>query len=135
MRQDSSLCFLRHCGPPDNAALLAELNDDDMGKLEEDEEPETPATPATPAENSGKDEESKEAGTASGEVVGPLKFPSRTDMNQRLRRVTTAYQRHFKKQELRLAQQARHQQRLEKLERFEAAIKERELKKREQAQK
>lgn len=129
MRQDSALCFLRHCGPPDNAALLAELNDEDMGKLEEDDEPETPATPATPAENKqDKDEEAAEA-------VGPLKFPSRTDMNQRLRRVITAYQRHFKKQELRLAQQARHQQRLEKLERFEAAIKERELKKREQAQK
>ena len=50
MRQDPALCFLGRCGPPDGAALLAEINaDDDLGKtLDDDDEPETPATPATP---------------------------------------------------------------------------------------
>lgn len=127
MRQDTSLCFFHRCGPPDGAALLAEIQDDDMGRLEEDEEPETPATPAT--QDSVKEE------VADGETSGRLAFPSRADMNQRLRRIVTAYQKHSKRQEVRMAQQARHQQRLEKLERFEAAIKERELKKRETAQK
>lgn len=142
MRQDPALCFLHRCGPPDGAALLAEMNSDDLDKtLEEDEEPETPATPATPASesDSGKtknSDEGKEDTNGNQESQGAfLPFPSSADMNHRLRRVITSYQRNFKKQEMKLAQKARHQQRLERLERFEAAIKERELKKREQAQK
>jgi len=139
IRQDTSLCFFHKCGPPDGAALLAEMQDDDLGKLEEDEEPETPATPSTPANDT-----TKTSVLVEGENTEPdqncdsgekLPFPSRADMNQRLRRIITAFQRHSKRQEIKLAQQARHQQRLEKLERFEAAIKEREMKKREQAQK
>ena len=125
MRQDTSLCFFHRCGPPDGAALLAEIaesHNDDMGRLEEDEEPETPATPAT--QDSAKEE------AADGEASGRLAFPSRADMNHRLRRIVAAYQKHSKRQETRMAQQAKHQQRLEKLERFEAAIRERELKKR-----
>lgn len=163
MRQDSSLCFLQRCGPPDGAALLAEIQDDGMEKLEEDEEPETPATPATiaisennketkdnsssapedvksdeakpetPTENNNSSENSDV--TPAPETTTPYEpFPSRADMNQRLRRIVTSYQRQFRRQEIRMAQQARHQQRLEKLERFEAAIREREVKKREQAQ-
>ncbi|RWS09516.1 Kismet-like protein [Dinothrombium tinctorium] len=136
MRHDPALCFLHRCGPPDGAALLAEMNpDDDLGRtLDEDEEPETPVTPATPSDSNKSDCTSRDENELTDQS-GPLPFPSPADMNQRLRRLITAYQRNFKKQELRLAQQARHQQRLEKLERFEAAIKERELKKREQAQK
>lgn len=154
MRQDPALCFLQRCGPPDGAALLAEMNaDDDLGKtLEEDDEPETPATPATPLSESDstaksqktdksdlKDEEQQQQQqevNASDQSGSPfLAFPSAADMNHRLRRVVTSYQRNFKKQEMKLAQRAKHQQRLERLERFEAAIKERELKKRDLAQK
>lgn len=132
MRQDTSLCFFFKCGPPDGAALLAEIQDDAVGGLEEEEESETPATPATPA----KEDPAKEVeGESSQESVVKLLFPSRADLNQRLRRLITSYQRHSKRLEIRLAQQARHQQRLEKLEKFEAAIKERDHKKRELAQK
>jgi hypothetical protein len=137
MRQDTSLSFFHKCGPPDGAALLAEIQDDAVGGLDEEEEAETPATPATPA----KDESSKDAnpvaleGESSQEAIVKLQFPSRADLNQRLRRLITSYQRHSKRQEIRLAQQARHQQRLEKLEKFEAAIKERDSKKRDMAQK
>ncbi|KAI1285481.1 Chromodomain-helicase-DNA-binding protein 7 [Halotydeus destructor] len=129
MRQDPALCFLHRCGPPDGAALLAEINDDGLGKLEEDDETDTPATPATPAESTRDDEASD------SNVSGRLKFPSRTEMNQRIRKLVVAYQKQFKKQEMNLAKQARNQQRLEKIERYEAAVRERELKKREQAQK
>ena len=141
MRQDPALCFLHRCGPPDGAALLAEMNaDDDLTKtLDEDDEPETPATPATPLSESDSTTKSKsdvkeevEMNDQSGAF---LPFPSAADMNHRLRRVVTSYQRNFKKQEMKLAQRARHQQRLERLERFEAAIKEREVKKRDLAQK
>jgi chromodomain-helicase-DNA-binding protein 7 len=144
MRQDAALCFLTRCGPPDGAALLAEMNsDEDLGKtLEEDDEPETPATPATPlsendsmAKNKMEKSDSKEDQDLNDPNGTLLPFPSPADMNHRLRRVVTSYQRNFKKQEMKLAQRARHQQRLERLERFEAAIKERELKKRDLAQK
>lgn len=211
MRQDATLCFLTRCGPPDGAALLAEIQDtNDELKLEEDDETETPQKPATPKVSDTKDtiatdvdskgtdttkeqgeteetkesetEETKESGTNESEeserkeserkeserkesetnatqegakdgetkeetdgesvlvalaesIVEALPFPSRADMNQRLRRLLTAHQRQFRRQEIRMAQQARHQQRLEKLEKFEAQIKERETKKREQAQK
>lgn len=165
IRSDPALCFYHKCGPPDGAALEAEIqNDDDLGRLDEDEEGDGPATPASTktasaaaaatttaaageadgasgktATETEKTTEGQEAGenaasTAADQDVGKLLFPSRTDMNQRLRRIIAAYQRHSKRQEIRMAQQARHQLRLEKLERFEAAIKERELKKREQAQ-
>lgn len=146
MRQDPAMCFLSRCGPPDGAALLAEINaDDDLGKtLDEDDEPETPATPATPlsqtdGETSVKSKpeksDSKEETESNSDTGAFLPFPSPADMNHRLRRIVTSYQRNFKKQEAKLAQRARHQQRLERLERFEAAIKERELKKRDLAQK
>lgn len=29
MRQDPALCFLERCGPPDSAALAAEMKDDE----------------------------------------------------------------------------------------------------------
>ena len=141
MRQDPALCFLHRCGPPDGAALLAEMNaDDDIVKtLDEEDESETPATPATPMsdlnESVKSNKNDKEDTDLNEQFTGFLPFPSAADMNHRLRRVVTSYQRNFKKQEMRMAQRARHQQRLERLERFEAAIKERELKKREQAQK
>jgi len=32
MRQDSCLCFLARCGPPDGKAVLAEQNDDEEMK-------------------------------------------------------------------------------------------------------
>ena len=151
MRQDPALCFLQRCGPPDGAALLAEINaDDDLGKtLDEDDEPETPATPATPLSQTDGEGNNTTTSTTptttskskddldvnSSECGALLPFPSAADMNHRLRRIVTSYQRNFKKQEAKLAQRARHQQRLERLERFEAAIKERELKKRDLAQK
>ena len=68
-------------------------------------------------------------------TAGYLLFPSASDLNQRLRKIVTAHQRNFKKQELKLAQQAKFQQRLEKIEKNEALTREKENKKREQAQK
>lgn len=172
MRQDPALCFLTVCGPPDGAALLAEMaSEDDIVKMDEDEEPETPATPVTPATQNEKDKdketkkeekskenseekpeekkdddikETKESQEESSsneqqpQQQSPqnyLPFPTTSEMNNRLRRLVTCYQRNFKKEEARIAQKARHMQRLERLEKFEAAIRERENKKREQAQK
>lgn len=141
MRQDPTLCFLSRCGPPDGAALLAEMTSEDyMVKMDDDEEPDTPATPATP-QLEGKEDKSEKSkeGEPQKETKeteqNQLPFPTTSEMNNRLRRLVTCYQRNFKKEEARIAQKARHLQRLERLEKFEAAIRERENKKREQAQK
>lgn len=151
MRQDPALCFLTCCGPPDGDALLAEIrsNDDDLVKnLDDDEEAETPATPAVDADLSTKDDSSQGTEGVGAEdrskekhakddkaELSYLPFPNPTDMNNRLRRLVTSYQRKFKKEEMRNAQKVRHMQRLERMEKFEAAVKEREIKKRDQAQK
>lgn len=146
MRQDPALCFLARCGPPDGAALMAEMaaEDDLVKTLDDDDEPDTPATPATPqvasAENGAgkpedKDLENSNNNNKVSELLNYLPFPTSSEMNNRLRRLITCYQRNFKKEEARIAQKARHMQRLERIEKFEAAVRERELKKREQAQK
>ncbi|KAL5021350.1 hypothetical protein ScPMuIL_000505 [Solemya velum] len=138
MRQDAALCFLSICGPPDGAALLAEMNDDENDDIDEkpgnvttvedvdDEDsisvdpeiskskpssPAPPSVPKVPMEDEGD----------------KLPFPGPSELNTRLRRVITSYQRNHKKAQLKQAQQAR---RLEKKERIEAAFKEREIRRR-----
>ncbi|XP_067128566.1 LOW QUALITY PROTEIN: chromodomain-helicase-DNA-binding protein 7-like [Centruroides vittatus] len=147
MRHDPSLCFLARCGPPDHAALLAELNvmDDYLDdppsnkylndfKFEKEMEEEFPESPAVstndslPSKFSGSEEVSSFNAQDTNYEIGKLPFPSPTDLNTRLRRIITGYQRSHKKQELKLAQKAR---RIERREKFEAAIKEREMKKKE----
>lgn len=64
-----------------------------------------------------------------------LPFPSATDLNQRFRRLTTAYQRNSKRLEIKLAQQARDELKKERTSKFEAAKNEREERKRTLAQK
>lgn len=72
----------------------------------------------------------KEAGT--GDF---LPFPTATDLNQRFRRLITAYQRNSKKLEIKLAQKARDELKKERTSKFEAAKNEREERKRFLAQK
>jgi len=85
MRQDAALCFLTRCGPPDGAALLAEMNsEDDLNKtLEEDEEPETPATPATPStDNTAANTAAANviaANTAANEIAKNINKVDKTD--------------------------------------------------------
>lgn len=151
MRTDASLCFLARCGPPDGAALLAELSTEfDEGKTLEEDEPDTPATPATPMivdssvskedkvspvkDEEGKPSENKDDKSAEA-ATQYLPFPNGPELNNRLRRLVTSYQRNFKKEEARIAQKARHQQRIERIEKFEAVMRAKEMKKREQAQK
>ena len=60
-----------------------------------------------------------------------LLFPSGSDLNTRLRRLVTAYQRNFKKEMMRNEQHAKKQERRQK---FEAIIMERERQKRDAQQ-
>lgn len=64
-----------------------------------------------------------------------LPFPTANDLNQRFRRLITAYQRNSKKLEIKLAQKARDELKKERTSKFEAAKNEREERKRFLAQK
>ncbi|CAG0889163.1 unnamed protein product [Darwinula stevensoni] len=148
MRMDPCLCFLARCGPPDGAAVLAEMTNGQVilfqpplcsggdedgdktsagGALDEEEESLAEST-------STRDESTSVSATATptptptptsvGEE-GRFPFPSATDLNNRIRRLVTCYQRSYKKEEMRLAARAR---RMERQERMEALVRERELK-------
>lgn len=129
MRQDPALCFLSRCGPPDGAAVLAELQaSDDLVKNLEEEEPDAPPTPSSleiskAALSSNVEQEQISRESPDGKLI----FPSSTDLNRRFRNLITAYQRYQ-------ANTKRKQERLEKLERTEAAVREKENRRREQAQ-
>ncbi|GAB6030490.1 hypothetical protein CHUAL_007354 [Chamberlinius hualienensis] len=131
MRLDPTLSFLSRCGPPDGAAVLAEINDnegneeemeDKVQKLDEDEEalspPPTPKRDGTPKPSDSQNASEKDSSS----------FPSVTDLNTRFRRIIAGYQRNHRKREQRLAQNAK---RIERQEKFQAAVRERELRKRE----
>ncbi|KAL3243971.1 hypothetical protein MRX96_019550 [Rhipicephalus microplus] len=149
MRQDHTLCFLARCGPPDGAALLAEMtaNPEDLedkreeGKKDLDEEEPVSPEPSTSSEAKPPSESSEQVAPTGEQPVpnpavptttvpqvpgevGTLEFPSPSDLNTRLRRIITMYQRNHKKRELINAQRAR---RMERREKFEAAIREREI--------
>merc|ERR550534_124427 len=96
MRLDPGLCFLARCGPPDNAAVQAELEGtkpplDDH--LDDDDEDSNSATPQSSRPPSTKPEENNEGGLK--------QFPDGSALNSRLRRLVTSYQREYKKEEAR----------------------------------
>ncbi|XP_064466588.1 chromodomain-helicase-DNA-binding protein 7-like isoform X3 [Ornithodoros turicata] len=174
MRQDHTLCFLSRCGPPDGAALLAEMtaNPEDLEdkrdenkKDMDDDEPMSPepstsvdtktdVADASNASNVPKPPSSQSlmppALVAPAGETGTLEFPTPSDLNTRLRRIITMYQRNHKKRELINAQRARNTayqmlttiqvegfnfvNRMERREKFEAAIREREIRRMETQQ-
>lgn len=87
-------------------------DDKDMAKLTDDEDGSEPpgglcdeltSEPATPTPTLGEDS----GLTPSEEDPNKPQWPSMVDLNTRLRRVITSYQRNFKKEELKLAQKAK----------------------------
>ncbi|XP_077208441.1 chromodomain-helicase-DNA-binding protein 7 isoform X2 [Paroedura picta] len=120
MRADSTLCFLERVGMPDAKAIAAEQRGTDMltdggdgGDFDrEDEDPEYKPT-RTPFKdeidefaNSPSDkEESIELHTSkhseSNADFGQLYWPNTSTLTTRLRRLITAYQRSYKRQQMR----------------------------------
>lgn len=82
------------------------LSDADEGGSEpptlSEEFPSQPSTPMTVADDAGR-----AATPATEEDANRAPWPSIGDLNNRLRRVITSYQRNFKKEELKLAQKAK----------------------------
>ncbi|KAK8737028.1 hypothetical protein OTU49_004766 [Cherax quadricarinatus] len=114
MRNDPALCFLSRCGPPDKAALMAEMNttinEDDMDKEDKEDEKDDedsnptplPSSPAVSTSTSKSDDDKfdeKEDKAMSDKKL--VHFPSTSDINGRLRRLVTSYQRNNRKNDLR----------------------------------
>ncbi|XP_053402464.1 chromodomain-helicase-DNA-binding protein 8-like isoform X5 [Mercenaria mercenaria] len=137
MRQDPMLIFLERCGPPDNAALAAEMKDDDDNEGDDmdeasilkDDEDEESLTCASDAASTPKRMTPAAMGKIEGQETedGKLPFPTVSEMNTRLRRIITSYQRDFKKQQLKKEQQAK---KMEKREKLDAVFREREQRRR-----
>ena len=142
MRLDPDLCFLARCGPPDSSDIQEELkarddNDDhdENSKLDDDDDSMTPNESRASSVKPEDEEASAAAATAAASAAAAvaaaggaatLPFPHPTDLNGRLRRLITAYQREFKKEE---ARQAAKDKRHERRERIEQVIREREQQK------
>uniref|UniRef100_A0A182LWG1 DNA helicase n=1 Tax=Anopheles culicifacies TaxID=139723 RepID=A0A182LWG1_9DIPT len=124
MRADPMLCFQSHCGPGDGTieeATIVKENDDDanskLGDNEEDPEDGVPSETTRSASvgiESKDDDEESTVGTASAaptpapsDMNPELVWPSMQDLNTRLRRVITSYQRNYKKEELKQQQKAK----------------------------
>ncbi|XP_071959040.1 chromodomain-helicase-DNA-binding protein 8-like [Antedon mediterranea] len=143
MRNDPVLCFLGICGPPDQAALANEANDDlgdgaldvegetDPSGMKGDIDDDGSMSPASTRTSSPAPKHFK----AEPEILEPgmYPFPSAPDLNTRLRRLVTAYQRNHKKMELKRSKRERREQ--VKKERVQEAIKQKMMRKLESAQK
>lgn len=109
MRADPMLCFQSHCGPGDGiveeAAVVKEADDDANSKQGDNEDdPEdgpSEARSSSAGVDSKDDDEESTAGTATSAAPTPapsetnpeLIWPTMQDLNTRLRRVITSYQR------------------------------------------
>ncbi|XP_060056944.1 chromodomain-helicase-DNA-binding protein 7 isoform X3 [Erinaceus europaeus] len=121
MRADPALCFLERVGMPDAKAVAAEQRGADMladggdgGEFDrEDEDPEYKPT-RTPFKdeidefaNSPEDKEESMEMRATGKhsesnaELGQLYWPNTSTLTTRLRRLITAYQRSYKRQQMR----------------------------------
>lgn len=89
-------------------------NEEDMDKVGGDDDDDESCLDSI----SEKQPPSVGSGIASGEPSenGKFLWPSGTDLNTRLRKLITAFQRNFKKEEVRNAQKAKRQERKEKID-------------------
>ncbi|XP_036194223.1 chromodomain-helicase-DNA-binding protein 7 isoform X6 [Myotis myotis] len=122
MRADPALCFLERVGMPDAKAIAAEQRGTDMladggdgGEFDrEDEDPEYKPTRTpfkdeidefanSPPEEKEESVELRTTGkhSESNAELGQLVWPSTSTLTTRLRRLITAYQRSYKRQQLR----------------------------------
>ncbi|KAM7075284.1 chromodomain-helicase-DNA-binding protein 7 isoform 3-T4 [Molossus nigricans] len=122
MRADPSLCFLERVGMPDAKAIAAEQRGTDMladggdgGEFDrEDEDPEYKPTRTpfkdeidefanSPPEDKEESMEMRTTGkhSESNAELGQLYWPNTSTLTTRLRRLITAYQRSYKRQQMR----------------------------------
>jgi chromodomain-helicase-DNA-binding protein 7 len=125
MRADPTLCFLSRCGPPSDRELqmatsntqpnTPALNDDDLDDEDTNEESSLKSKNRDASEANSEVAEPSPGPSASSETQPPdgddreeglddkPSWPTITDLNTRLRRVITSYQRNYRKEEQKLA--------------------------------
>ncbi|XP_071784653.1 chromodomain-helicase-DNA-binding protein 9-like [Asterias amurensis] len=159
MRTDTTLCFLGRCGAPTKREIARENGDNDDSQLDvesmetdlkgegadldmkpnirdlKDYLEEGSLSPSSirtssPAPMKLKSEPEP---TTMPVIPGKLPFPLAPDVNTRLRRLVAAYQRNHKRQQQKQAKRARRE--MVKQVRFEEQLRQRQLKKQENAQK
>ncbi|KAM3959073.1 uncharacterized protein ACR2FA_006914 isoform 2-T2 [Aphomia sociella] len=115
MRSDPQLCFVDKLGPPDDAECTDIKSEERKvrGSVAGDEDctddVSSGAGATSPAASPRPDDEAPPAG-------GSGLWPSMQDLNTRLRRLITAYQRNYKREELKLQQRAKKMERRERMD-------------------
>ncbi|XP_038070305.1 chromodomain-helicase-DNA-binding protein 8-like isoform X2 [Patiria miniata] len=161
IRTDPTLCFLARCGAPDKREIARENADNDESQLDvESMETGAELDPGTELDIKPVIKQLKEDYLEDGSlspsstrtsspapvkpktepepttmpvIPGKLPFPLAPDVNTRLRRLVAAYQRNHKRQQQKQAKRARRE--MVKQVRFEEQVRQRQLKKQENAQK
>ncbi|ESO96318.1 hypothetical protein LOTGIDRAFT_144072, partial [Lottia gigantea] len=108
IRSDPTLVFLSRCGPPDGAALLREQNEENDDKNDDDDFDDDEASMTSAPESK------KSTNPSKSEVIfsfldngDKLPFPDKSELNSRLRRLITCYQRGNKKRIMEMEMQQR----------------------------
>ncbi|ESO06310.1 hypothetical protein HELRODRAFT_149039, partial [Helobdella robusta] len=122
MRNDPALCFLSKCGPAPNDATnssqmdIDENDDDEEMRLlldDDDDDDEEDRKQTRRISNKKKQKQlsslktnsySSSADIKTNELSGKLPFPTSSDLNHRLRRIITTYQKLYKKELMRQEQ-------------------------------
>uniref|UniRef100_A0AAY4ATX1 DNA helicase n=1 Tax=Denticeps clupeoides TaxID=299321 RepID=A0AAY4ATX1_9TELE len=101
MRADPRLCFLERCGRPDDQAIVAEQGDDD--KYSEDPEFKPGVSVNLDGDISVDDRSipMMAEGQSSGQA-GAFYWPTSSSLTSRMRRLITAYQRSYRREQLKL---------------------------------
>ncbi|XP_059048856.1 chromodomain-helicase-DNA-binding protein 7 [Achroia grisella] len=123
MRSDPQLCFVDKLGPPDDAECTdikseeRKVRGSVVGDEDCTDDVSSGAGATSPTASPRPDDDSTQ-GSSGGHL-----WPSMQDLNTRLRRLITAYQRNYKREELKLQQRAKmeRRERMDQLARDEIA--------------
>ncbi|KAJ8729483.1 hypothetical protein PYW08_001064 [Mythimna loreyi] len=116
MRSDPQLCFVDKLGPPDDAECTdikseeRKVRGSVVGDEDCTDDVSSGAGATSPAASPRPDDDSTQSSS------GGHLWPSMQDLNTRLRRLITAYQRNYKREELKLQQRAKKMERRERMD-------------------
>lgn len=119
MRIDPQLCFIDKLGPPDDAECTdikseeRKVRGSTVGDEDCTDEVSSGAGATSPAASPRADDAALEGADADldGHAHATHPWPSMQDLNTRLRRLITAYQRNYKREELKMQQKAKMERR------------------------
>ncbi|KAH9640843.1 hypothetical protein HF086_014429 [Spodoptera exigua] len=116
MRSDPQLCFVDKLGPPDDAECTdikseeRKVRGSVVGDEDCTDDVSSGAGATSPAASPRPDDDSTQSSS------GGHLWPSMQDLNTRLRRLITAYQRNYKREELKMQQRAKKMERRERMD-------------------